>query len=172
MATATPLQDHPMHERALPGPLRVLDAPPVHERRIGDPAYQAYLILRLAFVVAPIVFGVDKFFNWMVPWTRYLWVGFSNFLPGTPHQIMEGVGVLEITAGVLVLLLPRLSPYVVAAWLGGIVTDLVIQSVSIGGHTGVFWDIALRDFGLMLAAVALARLAAAYAPPLFSRRSS
>jgi hypothetical protein len=167
MSTATHL-DHP----PLGGALRLLDAPPVHAADRRDPGYQAYLLLRTAFVLAPIVFGIDKFFNWMVPWTRYLWVGFSNFLPGTPHQIMEGVGVLEIVAGVLVLLLPRLAPFVVAGWLGGIVTDLVIQSASIGGHTRVFWDIALRDFGLMVAALALGRLAAAYAPPVRSRRSS
>jgi len=138
--------------------------------RLSDPVFQAYLILRTAFVVAPIVFGVDKFFNWMTPWTKYLWAGFANHLPGTPHQIMMGVGVVEITAGILVLLVPRVAPYVVAAWLGGIVTDLVIKSVAVGGHTQVFWDIALRDFGLLLGALALARLAAVFTPPLFSGR--
>ena len=167
MATATPFT-----RDRLPSPLRVLEAPPVHARDSRDPAYQAYVLLRVGFVVAPFLFGLDKFFNWMVPWTRYLWVGFVNFLPGSAHQIMQGVGVLEMTAGVLILLAPRVAPYVVAAWLGGIVTDLIIQSVSIGGHTGVFWDIALRDFGLLLAALALGRLAAAYAPPVLRRRGS
>jgi hypothetical protein len=138
--------------------------------RLSDPVFQAYLILRTAFVAAPIVFGVDKFFNWMTPWPKYLWAGFANHLPGTPHQIMMGVGVVEITAGILVLLLPRVAPYVVAAWLGGIVTDLVIKSAAVGGHTQVFWDIALRDFGLMLGALALARLAAVFTPPLLARR--
>lgn len=138
--------------------------------RLSDPVFQAYLILRTAFVVAPIVFGVDKFFNWMTPWTKYLWAGFANHLPGTPHQIMMGVGVVEITAGILVFLVPRVAPYVVAAWLGGIVTDLVIKSAAVGGHTQVFWDIALRDFGLMLGALALARLAAVFTPPLLSGR--
>jgi hypothetical protein len=140
--------------------------------RISDPTFQAYLILRTAFVVAPIVFGVDKFFNWMTPWTKYLWAGFANHLPGTPHQIMMGVGVLEIAAGILVFLVPRVAPYVVAAWLGGIVTDLVIKSAAVGGHTQVFWDIALRDFGLLLGALALARLAAVFTPPLLSGRRS
>ena len=60
--------------------------------------------------------------------------------------------------------MPRIAPYVVAAWLAGIVTNLIIKSISVGGHTGVFWDIALRDFGLMLAALALARLASVYTP--------
>ncbi len=141
--------------------------------RLRDPAYQAYLILRTAFVVAPILFGVDKFFNWMVLWPKYLWVGFSNFLSVSPQHFMYGVGVIEIVAGVLVLVLPRLAPYVVAGWLGGIVVNLIVKSIAIGGHTHVFWDIALRDFGLMLAALALARLAAAFAPKrLFGSKRS
>jgi hypothetical protein len=74
-----------------------------------------------------------------------------------------------MAAGILVLVVPRIAPYVVAAWLGGIVTNLIIKSLSVGGHTGVFWDIALRDFGLMLAAVALGRLAAVYAPKRWFR---
>jgi uncharacterized membrane protein YphA (DoxX/SURF4 family) len=138
--------------------------PASREHRLGDPAHQAYLILRTAFVVAPILFGVDKFFNWMTYWPQYLWVGIPNFLDVTPQHLMYAVGVVEILAGVLVLVAPRIAPYVVAAWLGGIVTNLVIKSIAVGGHTHVFWDIALRDFGLMLAAVALARLAAVYAP--------
>lgn len=132
--------------------------------RLSDPAYQAYLVLRVAFVAAPILFGVDKFFNWMTDWPKYLWVGFPHFLSVSPQDFMYGVGVIEIAAGLLMLVLPRLAPYVVAGWLGGIVTNLIIQSASIGGHTFVFWDIALRDFGLMLAALALARLAAKFAP--------
>ncbi len=132
--------------------------------RLRDPGFQAYLLLRIAFVAAPIVFGVDKFFNWMTPWPKYLWVGFSNFLSVSPQHFMDGVGVIEIVAGVLVLLLPRLAPYVVGGWLAGIVTNLIVKSIAVGGHTSVFWDIALRDFGLMIAALALARLAAVYAP--------
>ncbi|HET6795449.1 MAG TPA: hypothetical protein VFH45_13450 [Acidimicrobiales bacterium] len=163
MATAATVDGTDNRLRA---PLRLLEAPALRGADRHDPGYQAYLILRSAFVVAPLLFGLDKFFNWMVPWTRYLWVGFSNHLPGTPHQIMMGVGVVEMVAGLLVAVVPRLAPYVVAGWLAGIVTDLVITSASIGGHTAVFWDIALRDFGLMLAALALARLAAVYAPPL------
>jgi uncharacterized membrane protein YphA (DoxX/SURF4 family) len=130
--------------------------------RLGDPAYQAFLILRSAFVAAPIVFGVDKFFNWMTYWPKYLWIGIPHLLGVSPQHFMYAVGVVEIAAGLLVLLLPRLAPFVVAAWLAGIVTNLVIKSAAIGGHTRVYWDIALRDFGLMLAALALARLAAAF----------
>jgi hypothetical protein len=138
--------------------------------RLREPAYQAYLVLWVAFVVAPIVFGVDKFFNWMTYWPKYLWIGFPHFLAHvSPQHFMYGVGVVEIVAGVLVLLVPRLSAYVVAGWLAGITTDLVISSAATGGHTRVFWDIALRDFGLMLAALALARLAAVYAPNPFRR---
>src|SRR5215469_6793942 len=132
--------------------------------RIHDPAYQAFLILRAAFVAAPILFGLDKFFNWMTYWPKYLWAGPPHWLGVSPLHFMYAVGVVEIAAGILVLVLPRIAPYVVAAWLAGIVTNLIIKSVAVGGHTRVFWDIALRDFGLMLAALALARLASVYAP--------
>ena len=139
-------------------------AAPERSARLHDPAFEAYLILRTAFVVAPVLFGLDKFFNWMTYWPKYLWVGFPNVISVSPQHFMYGVGAVEILAGVLVLLLPRLASYVVAGWLAGIVTDLVIKSAAIGGHTAVFWDIALRDFGLMLATLALARLSAVYAP--------
>jgi hypothetical protein len=144
-----------------------LSAPPANKLR--DPAYQAFLILRTAFVAAPVLFGIDKFFNWMTYWPKYLWAGPPHWLGVSPMHFMYGVGVIEIAAGVLMLVLPRVAPYVVAAWLAGIVTNLIIKSISVGGHTRVFWDIALRDFGLMLAALALARLAAVYAPRRWSR---
>ena len=144
-------------------PATVVSSAPRAEK-LRDPAYQAFLILRAAFVAAPILFGVDKFFNWMTYWPKYLWAGLPHWLGVSPLHFMYAVGVIEIAAGVLVLVLPRIAPYVVAAWLAGIVTNLIIKSVSVGGHTGVFWDIALRDFGLMLAALALARLASVYAP--------
>lgn len=138
--------------------------------RLSDPAYQAFLVLRTAFVVAPLLFGLDKYFNWMTYWPKYLWVGFPNLFGVSPQHFMYAVGAVEMLAGVLVLLLPRLAPYVVAGWLGGIVTDLVVKSIAVGGHTAVYWDVALRDFGLMLAAIALARLAAVYAPRRGLRR--
>lgn len=145
-------------------------APAGHSLR--DPAFQAYLVLRTAFVAAPILFGIDKFFNWMTYWPKYLWIGIPNLISVSPQHFMYAVGVVEIAAGLLVLAWPRVGSWVVAAWLAGIVTNLVIQSIAIGGHTHVFWDIALRDFGLMIAAVALARLATVFAPRLpFGGRS-
>ena len=133
---------------------------------LRNPAYQAFLILRATFVAAPILFGFDKFFNWMTYWPKHLWIGIPNFISVSPQHFMYAVGVVEIAAGLLVLAWPLVGAWVVAAWLAGIVTNLVIVSIAIGGHTHVFWDIALRDFGLMLAALALARLAAVFAPAL------
>jgi hypothetical protein len=160
----------PEREASSPGTSRRL--PSVPTEKLSDPKYQAYLILRTAFIAAPILMGLDKFFNWMTFWPKYLWVGFPNFLSVSPHHFMQGVGVIEIAAGLGVLLLPRAFSYVVVGWLGGIITNLVILSILGHGHTNVFWDIALRDFGLLLAALALARLAAAYTPQLFHSRRS
>jgi len=146
--------------------------PVANAQRLHDPGFQAYLILRTALVAAPILFGIDKFFNWMTYWPKYLWVGIPNVISVSPQNFMYAVGVVEIAAGLLVLIWPRIGSWVVAAWLAGIVTNLVIKSIAVGGHTQVFWDIALRDFGLMIAAIALARLAAVFAPLLpFGSRS-
>jgi hypothetical protein len=124
--------------------------------RDADPAEQAFLILRTAFTVAPILFGLDKFFHLLVNWDKYLAPALSDHSPFTPHQLMLGVGVIEIIAGLLVAVHPRLGAPVVAAWLAGIIANLLL----IPG----FYDVALRDFGLLLAAVALARLATTYDP--------
>jgi uncharacterized membrane protein YphA (DoxX/SURF4 family) len=156
--TAPPTSETTTHPRLLSL------VPSARRERLRDPAFQAYLVLRIGFVAAPFLFGLDKFFNWMTYWPKYLWIGFPNLISVSPQHFMYGVGVVEMLAGVLVLLLPRLAPWVVAGWLGGIVTDLVVKSIAVGGHTAVYWDIALRDFGLMLAAIALARLSAAFAP--------
>ena len=129
-------------------------------RRLGrgsivhDPARQAFLLLRTAFTVAPIAFGLDKFADLLTDWPRYLAPALDDLVPGTAHQAMLAVGVVEVAAGVLVALRPRLGGYVVAAWLAGIIGNLLL----IPG----FYDIALRDFGLLVAALALARLAEAY----------
>jgi len=140
---------------------------------VRDPGFQAFLLLWACFTVAPILFGVDKFFNWMTFWPKYLWVGFPHFFGHVSSQdFMYAVGVVEIVAGVMVFLLPRFAPYVVGCWLGGIITNLVIISAVRGGHANVFWDIALRDFGLLLAALALARLAVVYAPNPFRRATT
>jgi uncharacterized membrane protein YphA (DoxX/SURF4 family) len=138
---------------------------------LSDPAYQAFWLLRIGFTIAPILFGVDKFFNWMTDWTKYLWIGFPHFFGHvSPLHFMYAVGVIEIIAGIAVFVLPRFAPYVVAAWLAGIITNLVIYSWAEGGHTHVYWDIALRDFGLLIGALSLGRLAAVYAPNPFRRK--
>jgi uncharacterized membrane protein YphA (DoxX/SURF4 family) len=128
-----------------------------------DPRYQAFSLMRLTFTVAPIAFGIDKFFNVLVDWPTYLAPWIDDIAPGTGQELMYVVGAVEILAGIAVALKPRYGAYVVAAWLAGIVINLLT-------HSG-FYDIALRDFGLMLAALTLARLAAVYDPPLRRGRS-
>jgi uncharacterized membrane protein YphA (DoxX/SURF4 family) len=125
---------------------------------LRDPRYQAFALLRLAFTVAPIAFGVDKFFNVMVDWPIYLAPWVNDIVPGSGQDLMYVVGAIEIVAGLCVLLKPRYGAYLVAAWLGAIVVTLLTYSG--------FYDIALRDFGLMLGALTLARLASAYDAPL------
>jgi len=127
------------------------------ERLRGDAAFQAYLLLRIAFTVAPILFGIDKFFNVMVDWEGYLAPWINDIVPGSAATAMHLVGVVEIIAGIFVFLKPRYGAYVVAAWLAGIILNLLTYSG--------FYDVALRDFGLMLGALTLARLARVYDPP-------
>jgi uncharacterized membrane protein YphA (DoxX/SURF4 family) len=128
----------------------------------AEPGYQAYMLLRLAFAVAPIAFGLDKFFNILVDWTQYLAPWINDILPGNAHDAMHLVGVIEIAAGVIVALKPRYGAPLVAAWLAGIIINLLTLSG--------YYDVALRDFGLMLAALTLTRLAIAYDPPGLRRR--
>jgi hypothetical protein len=122
----------------------------------SDPAYQAFLLLRTVFTVAPIAFGLDKFTNLLTDWPAYLAPWIDHVVPGTAQQAMYAVGVVEVLAGVAVAVAPRFGSWLVAAWLGGIILNLL----TIPG----FYDIALRDFGLLVGSVALARLAARYAP--------
>lgn len=122
----------------------------------SDPAYQAFLLLRTVFTVAPVLFGLDKFANLLVDWPPYLAPWIDGILPGTAQQAMYGVGVVEVVAGVVVAVAPRFGGPLVAVWLAGIIVNLL----TIPG----FYDVALRDFGLLVAAVALARLAVRYAP--------
>ena len=114
-------------------------------------AFQAFWLLRIGFTVAPILFGIDKFLDWLVDWRIYLAPEINDLVPGTAHQAMLAVGVVEIIAGLVVALRPRIGAYLVAGWLGGIIVNLLI----VGGYG----DIALRDFGLLLGALTLARLA-------------
>lgn len=121
---------------------------------LSDPAYQAFLLLRTVFTVAPIVFGLDKFTNLLVDWPIYLAPWIDGIVPGTAQQAMYAVGVIEIVAGIAVAIAPRFGAWLVAAWLAGIIVNLLT-------FPGYF-DIALRDFGLLVGAVALARLATPY----------
>ena len=122
----------------------------------ADPARQAFLLLRTVFTVAPIAFGLDKFANLLTDWPQYLAPWIDRIVPGTAQQAMYAVGVVEILAGLLVAVAPRIGAWVVVAWLAGIIVNLL----TIPG----FYDIALRDFGLLVGAAALARLAVRYAP--------
>lgn len=124
------------------------------ERSLDNPAFQAFTLLRVAFTVAPILFGLDKFLDWLVDWRIYLAPEINDIVPGTAHQVMLAVGVIEIVAGLVVALRPKFGGYLVAAWLAGIIVNLLLQAD--------FYDIALRDFGLLLGALSLARLATAF----------
>jgi hypothetical protein len=127
-----------------------------------DPGFLAFFLLRTGFTVAPILFGIDKFFNWMVDWDRYLWSEIPKTLGISAQDFMHGVGAIEIVAGLVVLFAPQLGGGLVAAWLGAIIGNLVLQ--------GEYWDIALRDFGLMLGAITLMLLATKYRPLVGRRR--
>jgi hypothetical protein len=125
---------------------------PAPSAATGSPgARQAFLLLRTVFTVAPILFGLDKFVGLLTDWEQYLAPQIDALIPGTAHQAMLAVGVVEILAGLLVAVAPRIGGYVVAAWLAGIIGNLLL--------IGDFYDVALRDFGLLVGALALARLA-------------
>jgi uncharacterized membrane protein YphA (DoxX/SURF4 family) len=130
---------------------------PVAERLKSDPGYQAFLLLRVGFTVAPILFGADKFANVLVNWEKYLAPWVRDVSPLSATHTMYAVGVIEIAAGLAVAVKPRYAAYVVAAWLAGIIINLLTYSG--------YYDVALRDFGLLLAALTLARLASKYDPP-------
>jgi hypothetical protein len=126
-----------------------------------DPAAQAFLLLRIAFTVAPILFGLDKFANVLTDdWTKYLATQFNDVIPGNASDAMHIVGVVEIAAGLVVAVVPRFGGILVAGWLAGIILNLLL----VGGYG----DIALRDFGLLLGALTLSRLAGAF--PVADRR--
>jgi uncharacterized membrane protein YphA (DoxX/SURF4 family) len=129
---------------------------------VGAAAHQAFWLLRVTFTVAPILFGVDKFFNWSVQWPDYLAGWINNIIPGSGQDFMYVVGGIEIAAGLLVAVAPRIGAFVVAGWLFGIVINLLTNDAP------QYYDIALRDFGLMLAALTFGRLALAVVP---ARRS-
>ena len=114
---------------------------------------RAFQLLRTVFVIAPIAFGLDKFTNVLADWTIYLAPWINDIVPGNAEQAMYAVGVVEIAAGFLVAVAPRIGAFVVAGWLLGIIVNLLTL--------GDFYDIALRDFGLLVGALALGLLAQA-----------
>jgi uncharacterized membrane protein YphA (DoxX/SURF4 family) len=124
--------------------------------RRDDPAFQVYTLLRIGFTVAPILFGLDKFFNWTVDWTQYLAPWVNDIMPGSAQDFMYFVGVVEIVAGLTVAFAPWIGGFLVAGWLGGIIVNLLTA------EPPEYYDIALRDFGLFLGALALARSALVY----------
>jgi hypothetical protein len=134
---------------ALSSKLRI----PASSGRPPDAAHQVFWVLRVGFTLLPIIFGLDKFADVLTDWSRYLAPWIDDIVPGTAHQAMLAVGAVEIVAGVLVAIAPRIGGYVVAAWLAGIIINLLLL--------GDFY-VALRDFGLLLAALALTRLATAF----------
>jgi hypothetical protein len=112
---------------------------------------RAFLLLRTVFTIAPIAFGLDKFAGLLTDWEAYLAPWVNDLVPGTAHQTMLAVGVIEVVAGIAVALAPRFGALLVAGWLAGIILNLVTM--------GDYYDIALRDFGLLVGALALAVLA-------------
>jgi uncharacterized membrane protein YphA (DoxX/SURF4 family) len=120
---------------------------------VMEPARQAFLLLRTLFTVAPILFGLDKFTNILTDWTVYLAPVATSVVPLPPQTFMYIVGVVEVIAGIAVAVRPRFGSLLVAVWLLGIIVNLLVL--------GSFYDVALRDFGLLVAALALNRLSPA-----------
>jgi len=114
-------------------------------------ADRAFMLLRTVFTIAPIAFGLDKFFDILTNWEQYLAPWINDIVPGDAHQAMLAVGVIEIVAGITVAVAPRYGALLVAGWLAGIIVNLVSM--------GEYYDVALRDFGLLVGALALAVLA-------------
>ncbi|WP_051324564.1 DoxX family protein [Candidatus Solirubrobacter pratensis] len=147
-----------LHDPTVSAPSRAAEADHAAQDEAG---HQAYLMLRVAFAVAPIAFGLDKFLNVLTDWPRYLAGWVDDLMPGSAQDFMYAVGAIEILAGILVALRPRYGAPVVVLWLAGIIVNLV---------TGPgYYDVALRDFGLLLAALTLTRLTLAYDRPRAGR---
>jgi hypothetical protein len=127
-------------------------------RDVRGAAHHAFWLLRVTFTIAPILFGIDKFTNWSVHWPDYLAGWVNNIVPGSSQEFMYVVGGIEILAGLIVAVAPRIGAFVVAAWLFGIVINLLTNNAP------EYYDIALRDFGLMLAALTFGRLSLAVVP--------
>jgi hypothetical protein len=161
-----PLTRHSAPQPETTGAVAPLRADAAAPSRVETAAHQAFWLLRAGFTVAPILFGIDKFFNWTVQWPDYLAGWINDIVPGTGQQFMHVVGGVEIAAGLLVAFAPRIGAFVVAAWLGGIIINLLTKDAP------EYYDIALRDFGLMLGALTLGRLSLAVVPDRKARFTS
>ncbi|MGZ3448543.1 MAG: hypothetical protein ACXVEF_03035 [Polyangiales bacterium] len=139
-----------MHSTSLPS---IPSVRPVSQTRTRSPAREAFEVLHWGFVALPVIAGLDKFTHLLANWDNYLSPTFARLSPLTPHNTMLAVGVIEVVAGLIVALRPKIGAIVVAGWLAAIIVNLALK--------GGFYDVALRDFGLILAAVALSRLATA-----------
>lgn len=132
------------------------------ERLAAEPTFAAYWLLRIGFVVLPIWMGIDKFFNGLTQWTDYLAPWIADIVPGSAQSTMYLVGIVEIVAGLAIAVKSRYAAFVVAIWLAGIIVNLLTLSG--------YYDVALRDFGLLIAALALGLLSRAYDPPFGSNK--
>ncbi|MGZ3474540.1 MAG: hypothetical protein ACXWUG_09690 [Polyangiales bacterium] len=139
-----------MHSTSLPS---IPSVRPVSQTRTRSPAREAFEVLHWGFVALPVIAGLDKFTHLLANWDNYLSPTFARLSPLTPHNTMLAVGVIEVVAGLIVALRPKIGAIVVAGWLTAIIVNLAFK--------GGFYDVALRDFGLILAALALSRLATA-----------
>jgi uncharacterized membrane protein YphA (DoxX/SURF4 family) len=137
--------------------MSAIEARTTEADRARSAGYQAFWLLRIGFTIAPILFGIDKFFNWTVHWPDYLAGWINTIMPGSAQDFMYFVGGVEIAAGLLVAVVPVIGAPVVSAWLAGIVVNLLTN------NPPEYYDIALRDFGLMLGALTLTRLAWVFA---------
>ena len=126
----------------------------IHRAGVPTPARQAFHVLRVGYALLPIAAGTDKFFDYLTTWDKYLAPQVTRVLPISAHSFMSAVGVIEIAAGLFVAIRPRIGAYVVALWLAGIILNLLMH--------GGYGDIALRDFGLMIGALALGRMSDEY----------
>ena len=126
------------------------------DTRMARAGMQAYWLLRAGLFALPLLAGIDKFFNWTVNWPDYLAPWINDIVPGSAQDFMYFVGAVEIAAALVVLVAPRIGGPLVAAWLAGITINLLTADPP------EYYDIALRDFGLFLAAVTFSRLAWAY----------
>lgn len=133
-----------------------LAAQPLAERDLANPVFQAFTLLRVFFTVGPIVFGLDKFTDWLVDWPTYLAGPIDDLIPGSGHQLIAAVGIIEVVAGITVAIRPRFGAYLITFWLMLIILNLVIVNR--------FYDVALRDLGLLIATLALGQLAKVFPP--------